>query len=90
MGRPAKNLIGQKFGKLTVLERAENATDGHATAAHLVTGNTKSCGCSTSIGEDIIASILQFNNIIFEKQKTFKDCILNTGGLGRYDFFLPN
>lgn len=30
MGRPAKNLIGKKFGKLTVLERAENATDGHA------------------------------------------------------------
>ena len=176
MGRPAKNLIGKKFGKLTVLERAENATDGHAqwkcqcdcgnivivnssslqrkgskatkscgcnriqkakikgninrikdrtnqrfgklvalqciggnghsalwrckcdcgnenfitTAAHLVTGNTKSCGCSTSIGEDIIASILQSNNIIFEKQKTFKDCILNTGGFGRYDFFLPN
>ena len=105
MGRPAKNLIGQKFGKLTVLERAENATDGHAqwkcqcdcgnenfitTAAHLVTGNTKSCGCSTSIGEDIITSILQSNNIIFEKQKTFKDCILNTGGFGRYDFFLPN
>jgi hypothetical protein len=30
MGRPVKNLIGKKFGKLTVLERAENAADGHA------------------------------------------------------------
>lgn len=30
MGRPAKNLIGKKFGKLTILERAKNAADGHA------------------------------------------------------------
>lgn len=29
MGRPAKNLIGQQFGNLIVLERAGNASDGH-------------------------------------------------------------
>ena len=30
MGRPAKNLIGQQFGNLIVLERAGSTSDGHA------------------------------------------------------------
>ena len=59
MGRPAINLIGQVFGRLTVIERAENAKDGHAqwlcqcecgkttivSSNVLKKGNTKSCGC---------------------------------------------
>ena len=59
MGRPATNLIGQVFGRLTVIERAENANDGHArwlcqcecgettTVSSNVfkKGHTKSCGC---------------------------------------------
>lgn len=54
-----KNLVGQKFGRLTVLERAENAKDGHARwkcrcdcgrevvvfGNSLIRGVTKSCGC---------------------------------------------
>lgn len=176
MGRPAKNLMGQRFGRLTVIERAGSCSDGHVkwkcqcdcgniievnsnslqrkgsnatkscgclklekakergnlnrikditnqrfgklialecvggnghsalwrckcdcgnnnfitTSHHLVTGNTQSCGCSISRGEDIIAFILQSNNIIFQKQKTFKDCIFDSGGFGKYDFFLPD
>ena len=174
MGRPAKNLIGQRFGKLIVVERAGSTSDGHAkwkckcdcgnftevssnsltkknnstkscgcwkiekakekgninrikdisnqrfgklialkcvggtgqsalwkckcdcgneiitTSHHLISGNTKSCGCLQSTGEEIISKILSHYNILFEKQKTFKTCIFkNTKGIARFDFFLP-
>ena len=53
------DLRGQKFGRLTVIERAENAKDGKVrwlcqcecgnevvvSSDHLRRGNTKSCGC---------------------------------------------
>lgn len=54
-----KDLTGQKFGRLTVIERAENAKDGRAhwrchcdcgnevtvSSYHLTSGHTQSCGC---------------------------------------------
>ena len=54
-----KDLTGEKFGRLTVIERAENAKDGRARwrcrcdcgneivtkGKYLFNGNTKSCGC---------------------------------------------
>ena len=53
------DLTGQKFGRLRVIERAENASDGHAqwlcecdcmkrvviTSQSLVCHKTNSCGC---------------------------------------------
>lgn len=54
-------------------------------------GNTKSCGCiKTSYGEDLIQSILLKNNIPFQKEYIFKDCILPSGKYGRFDFFIDN
>lgn len=55
----AKDLTGQRFGRLTVIRRAENSKRGHAKwfcvcdcgkqvivwGTSLQTGNTKSCGC---------------------------------------------
>ena len=57
--RAFKDLTGQKFSRLLVLERVENSKSGKArwrcrcdcgneiiaTGAHLLSGNTKSCGC---------------------------------------------
>lgn len=165
MGRPAINLINQRFGRLIVLERTTNAKDGHAqwicqcdcgnitvvssnvlkrnhclscgclrkevasqkaknnykdltnqkygkltpkeylgtknrtglwrcecdcgnknfitTSHHLLSGNTKSCGCLTSIGEANIIKILLDNSIEFIPQKIFKDLPLR-----RFDFYL--
>jgi len=54
-----RDLTGQKFGRLRVLERMENATDGHAqwlceckcnnrlivTSQSLTCHKTNSCGC---------------------------------------------
>ena len=53
------DMLGQKFGRLTVIERATNTKEGRAqwkcrcdcgnelivTGKHLRSGNTKSCGC---------------------------------------------
>lgn len=52
-------------------------------------GHVNSCGCITSIGESNIQKVLQNNNIIFEKQKTFPDFMTQSGGFPRYDFYLP-
>ena len=173
MGRPAINLTGLTFGRLTVVERVENAKDGHAqwlckctcgntsivssnvlkkgnakscgclnkevasnkaknqykdltgqlfgrltaikylgsnnkksalwkcvcecgndnfitTSHHLVSGNTKSCGCLKSIGESQIAIILSKNNIDFIQQYEFNDALYeDTKGQMRFDFYLP-
>ena len=54
-----KNLIGQKFNELTVIERVQNDTSGHACwkckcscgneticrGTELISGRRKSCGC---------------------------------------------
>lgn len=51
-----------------------------------------SCGCQrTSYGEEIIKNILNENNISYvHNTQYFKDLILPTGGIGRYDFILLN
>ena len=57
--REARDLTGEKFGRLRAIERVENASDGHAqwlceckctkrvvvTMQSLVCGKTRSCGC---------------------------------------------
>ncbi len=54
-----KDLTGMTFGRLTVIERAKNANDGHARwlcrcscgnlcivlGKHLISGKIQSCGC---------------------------------------------
>lgn len=52
-------------------------------------GHTFSCGCIKSKGEQKIAFVLQENNILFEKQKTYKDCLSVNKTLLRFDFYLP-
>lgn len=57
----------------------------------LKNGSAKSCGClGTSIGEDNIKQILNNNNILFEKEKTFETCrFTDTNIKARFDFYLP-
>lgn len=58
--------------------------------ASLRRGDTTSCGCSSqSHGELFIEQILKDNNISYIYNKVyFKDLILPSGGIGRYDFIL--
>lgn len=53
----------------------------------LKTGNTISCGCTSSKGEYLIRNILLTNKINFETQYTFDDCRSEiTNWLLKYDF----
>lgn len=59
MPRYAPNLIGNEYGRLLVIDRAENERSNHSrwvcqckcgtikevSARHLLSGNTRSCGC---------------------------------------------
>lgn len=51
----------------------------------LVTGNTKSCGCIKSFGEQKIAKLLRSANINFVKEKIFDDFKSY-----RYDFYVDD
>ena len=104
--RKGQDLVGKVFNKLTVLKdsgkRQSNGSkiwecqcdcgsiinvDGQS----LKSGKTTSCGCLKSKGEEKISKILSENNIVFEKQKTFKKCYFpDTNYLAKFDFFVNN
>lgn len=103
--QPFKDITGQKFGKLTVLEKTEQRKHGNIVwkclcdcgnicyiqSASLIHGLTKSCGCLKSQGEEKIIKILQENNIYFEKEKTFDSCRFdNSNSLAKFDFYINN
>ena len=101
------DMRSQRFGKLLVLNDepiynsdkrilkwhckcdcgTEIWVDGHS----LRTGNTRSCGCVKSYGEELIGNILTDLNINFQKEKCFSD-LKNpkTDKFLRFDFYLPN
>ena len=99
--RERHNLIGKKFGKLTVVEdtgRTDNfgqilwkckcdcGNETEVRAGNLVKGNTTSCGCINSRGNTIISQWLAEREIRFEQEATFKDCLSENGYNMRYDF----
>lgn len=98
-------LVGKTFGRLTVLrflgtnEYGKHiyecqCTCGNLTVVnggHLISGNTKSCGClkqEKSLGEQQIEQILIENNIPFSMQQTFPDLIYKNNL--RYDFAIKD
>ena len=101
-----KDLTNQHFGRLTAMEYLGSDNKGGTlwkcmcecgndnfitTSHHLISGNTKSCGCLKSIGESKIAILLSENNIKFIQQQKFDDAIYNdTKGQMRFDFYLPD
>ncbi len=97
------DIVGQKFGKLLVLNYTDEYRSGNRmyncqcdcgtikliSRSNLLSGHTLSCGCINSKGEEKISQILIENKIDFEKSKTFSDFYRNvkTGKL-KFDFFL--
>jgi len=95
------DLTGERFGRLTVLEKDKEAKGNRVRficqcdcgtiisvqANHLSSGEIKSCGCLNSSGEEKISELLSSYGVIFEKQKTFSDC-KNRKHL-RFDFYIP-
>lgn len=102
---PKKDLTGQKFGKLTVLElSSERSSWGEIqwkcqcecgnivkiSTSNLTTGNSLSCGCNKSKGEEKLRSILSSLDMEYISQCSFEDCINpKTGYVLRFDFYLP-
>ena len=103
IGNGLIDLTNQKFGKLTVLELVPNKrkwrssvwkckcdcgniceVDSHS----LRKGDTSSCGCLKSKGEEKIIQLLHNLNLDFEYQKTFETCKLDFPL--KYDFFIPS
>ena len=96
------SLIGNRYGKLVVLERVENNRFGHTcyrckcdcggetivNASNLRQGITNSCGCIKSKGEMIINNWLQEHDIDFHSQYSFDNCVLSTGRRPFFDFVL--
>lgn len=101
-----KELKGQKFGKLLVIEdldeKAENREMLHLCQCDcgeivkvptnaLTSENKTSCGCQRqSKGEYKIEQLLKNNHINYVTEYIDKNCKLSTGGYGRFDFFVNN
>ena len=100
-----KNLSGQRFGHLLVLEwrgtinrnsrylvRCDCGKEYEVYASNLTSGATQSCGCiKESHGETKIKKLLTENNIKFETQKIFSNFrYQDTQQFPRYDFYLPD
>ncbi len=101
-----KDLTGQKFGKLTVINdskirknnkviwncRCDCGNIVQVRGNDLKNGKILSCGCiKQSYYACQIEQILYQENIKFIKEKTFKDCLNpKTGYKLRFDFYLPD
>ena len=98
-----KDLSNQKFGKLTAIEgiyinekykwkcRCDCGNVVYINTHDLISGNTSSCGCLKSKGQEKIAQILNEYNISFVTEKIFKDCVYtDTKYNCRFDFYVNN
>lgn len=98
----SNNLVGQKFGKLTVLKDSGKRTKERGiiwecqcecgkitevSSNNLKQKTTISCGClKQSQGEYIIENILKKNNISYKKEYVFSDLLSPKNGYLRFDF----
>lgn len=96
------NLIGKRFGKLTVIKQVASKR-GHSCwlcqcdcgntkevcSIELKNGDTLSCGClRSSFGESAIEQILKENNILYKKEYEFVDLVSTNGIPLRFDFVI--
>lgn len=102
-----KDIRNKQYGHLIALEPTDKRQNTYvvwkclctlcgglheANVHDLEKGSVQSCGCWTgSVGEETIREQLQKYNILYERQKTFVDCINpETGHLLYFDFYLPD
>lgn len=94
-----EDLVGQHFGKLTVLSLESISPRKYLCACecggqtivepgNLKNGHTQSCGCITSLGQEKINTYLTTHKISFKSEYTTK--ITGFIGMARYDFAILN
>lgn len=105
--RVNEKYIGKSFHHITVLSKMQEPKEAKEESRWkckcnlcnreliLTTGrlNTQiSCGClQDSYGVSVIKTLLQNNNIVFETEKVFDDCIFeHSGKKARFDFYINN
>lgn len=95
-----KDLTGQKFGALTVIEKVDTNKYGYAiwkcrcecgniclkASRELLSGDTLSCGCVKSQYERRVGLYLTNHNYQFIREYTFKDLKSNNDKPLRFDF----
>ena len=100
--RSCKDLLGMKYGKLTVIGLTDGRKHGrqvweclcecgnkcYVQTTDLLDGHIKTCGCVKSTSENRIAEYLDNNNIFYERQKKFIGC-KNINYL-LFDFYIPS
>lgn len=98
-----RDITGQRFGKLIALYPINNVgrriwhckcdcgNETNVTIDCLTSGNTTSCGCAKSKGEECIARLLSEYNIAYIRQHKFSDCINQESGRSlSFDFYLTD
>lgn len=101
-----KDLTGQVFGFLTVIEKTSERLNGQVVwkckckcgkehkvgSYNLTSGSTWSCGCyKKSHGELLIEKLLMENNIPYETEKIFSSCKFEESQqYARFDFYVNN
>lgn len=94
-----ENLVGQKFGKLTVMSldsirprkwlcKCDCGGQTIVESGNLKNGHTQSCGCISSLGQEKINKYLTSNRIHFKPE--YSAVIIGFDGLARYDFAILN
>ena len=94
-----EDLVGQKFGKLTVISLVETSPrkylcqcecGGQAIVkpGNLKNGHTQSCGCISSLGQEKINTYLSAKKIKFKPE--YSVSITGFDGFARYDFAILN
>lgn len=99
-----KNIIGERFGHLTVIEKTEKryvngcvgwlckcdcGNECIVRSGNLLRGKTRSCGCNKrSKYEEAVESYLLLHNIDYDCEHRFSDC--KNHFMLPFDFYLPN
>ena len=101
----AKNLTNQIFGRLTAISLTNEKAGSNnvwlckcecgnyikVRTQDLLNGNTSSCGCLKSKGQEVISNLVRKNNIQFVTEKVFEKCYYpNSNGKPKFDFFVDN
>lgn len=81
---PAKNFADKTTHWICECQKC--GTTKSISGRSLRSGETTSCGCIESIGEQIIAKILNKNNISYKKEVKFDDLLSDKNNKLRFDF----